>query len=141
MPAFSPVQRCAYVAFSGCERACCARSGIEKSKADVVSVVHVGEATLAKRVREFVLTASGGLTAEEFEARGREWDAEARAALSIGAPAPSADAGGCMHLGEPRQNPQTWTPSSSSRAASPTRGRPPACPAGCTVQPVARPLV
>ena len=64
-----------------------------------MNVVHVGEATLAKRVREFVLTASGSLTVEEFEARAREWDTEARATLSIGAPAPAASAGGCVHLG------------------------------------------
>ena len=77
----------------------CVRAGIEKSKADVVNVVHIGEGTLAKRVKEFVLTSSGGLTVEEFEARSREWDTEARATLSIGAPAPSAR-GSCTHLGE-----------------------------------------
>ena len=96
---------------SGCG---CARAGIEKSKADVVNVVHVGEATLAKRVREFVLTASGSLTVEEFEARSREWDTEARATLSIGAPAPSASSGGCMHLGEA----QARAPSCRPRADS-----------------------
>ena len=42
-------------------------AGIEKNRQDVIGVVHVGEATLLKRVKEFALTASSDLTAEDFE--------------------------------------------------------------------------
>lgn len=35
----------------------------------MVSVVHVGEATLAKRLTEFTATGAGDLTADEFQVR------------------------------------------------------------------------
>ncbi|EIE20930.1 cyclin-like protein [Coccomyxa subellipsoidea C-169] len=75
--------------------------GVEKSKRDVVNIVHVGEATLAKRVKEFALTTSGDLTIEEFEDEGRALEAQHRKELqlnTIGAPAPAHTKGGCQHL-------------------------------------------
>ncbi|BDA42484.1 probable transcription factor IIIB 90 kDa subunit at N-terminal half [Coccomyxa sp. Obi] len=75
--------------------------GIEKSKRDVVNIVHVGEATLAKRVKEFALTTSGDLTVEEFEDQIKELEAQTKKELqlnTIGAPAPAHIQGGCPHL-------------------------------------------
>eukprot|EP00249_Psilotum_nudum_P013176 c24196_g1_i1 orf=436-1803(+) len=46
--------------------------GFECTKTDVVSVVHICESTLKKRLIEFENTESGGLTAEEFEVRAKE---------------------------------------------------------------------
>ncbi|CAL9119704.1 unnamed protein product [Musa textilis] len=50
--------------------------GLKYSKIDVVSVVHVCEATLTKRLIEFENTESGSLTIEEFLARADELNAE-----------------------------------------------------------------
>lgn len=79
-----------------------ATAGCEKSKRDVVNIVHVGEATLAKRVKEFALTTSGDLTVEEFEDEVRALEAQHKKELqlnTIGAPAPAHTTGGCSHLG------------------------------------------
>ncbi len=86
------------------ERKMTAGAGVEKSKRDVVNIVHVGEATLAKRVKEFALTTSGDLTIEEFEDEGRALEAQHRKELqlnTIGAPAPAHTKGGCQHLSAP----------------------------------------
>lgn len=69
-----------------------------------MNIVHVGEATLAKRVKEFALTTSGDLTVEEFEAEIKELEAQTKKELqlnTIGAPAPAHIHGGCPHLGPP----------------------------------------
>ena len=44
-----------------------APAGFDKSKRDVVAVVHIGQSTLSKRVDEFASTAAAELTVEEFE--------------------------------------------------------------------------
>ncbi|KAK9803483.1 hypothetical protein WJX73_006996 [Symbiochloris irregularis] len=41
--------------------------GLNKTKREVVAVVHIGEGTLSKRVEEFAGTSAGALTVEEFE--------------------------------------------------------------------------
>lgn len=67
-----------------------------------MNIVHVGEATLAKRVKEFALTTSGDLTVEEFEDQIKELEAQTKKELqlnTIGAPAPAHIQGGCPHLG------------------------------------------
>mmetsp|Transcript_6518 Transcript_6518/g.24218 ORF Transcript_6518/g.24218 Transcript_6518/m.24218 type:complete len:509 (+) Transcript_6518:688-2214(+) len=48
--------------------------GFERSKRDVVSVVHVCEATLRKRLTEFERTDASGLTVEEFDSRALEYE-------------------------------------------------------------------
>eukprot|EP00850_Spirogloea_muscicola_P009310 SM000052S17702 [mRNA] locus=s52:242201:246552:+ [translate_table: standard] len=53
--------------------------GFERSKRDVVSVVHVCEATLKKRLTEFESTESGSLTAEEFDKKAKEYECQQRA--------------------------------------------------------------
>ncbi|XP_043695410.1 transcription factor IIIB 60 kDa subunit isoform X2 [Telopea speciosissima] len=50
--------------------------GLRYSKSDVVSVVHICEATLTKRLIEFENTASGGLTIEEFNMKAEELENE-----------------------------------------------------------------
>lgn len=55
--------------------------GFERSKADVVSVVHICEATLKKRLVEFEQTESGSLTAEEFDTKAKEIDLHIRIGL------------------------------------------------------------
>ena len=57
--------------------------GYERSKRDVVAVVHVGEATLRKRVTEFENTPSASLSIEEFDARAKDYEKE-QAALADG---------------------------------------------------------
>eukprot|EP00250_Pteridium_aquilinum_P019302 c24385_g2_i1 orf=141-2372(+) len=47
--------------------------GFECTKTDVVSVVHICESTLTRRLIEFENTESGSLTAEEFETRAEEF--------------------------------------------------------------------
>jgi transcription factor IIIB subunit 2 len=82
-------------------------AGFEKSKKEVVGVVHVGEATLAKRVKEFALTSSGDLTLQEFEDQVRQLEGQQKKTLqltSIGAPAPSDTRIGCQHMGAPYPN-------------------------------------
>ena len=48
--------------------------GFERSKRDVVSVVHICEATLRKRLTEFEKTDASGLTVEEFDSRAAEYE-------------------------------------------------------------------
>lgn len=50
--------------------------GFGCTKADVVSIVHICEATLTKRLIEFENTDSGSLTIEEFENKAKELEAE-----------------------------------------------------------------
>ncbi|BBM98857.1 transcription factor IIIB 90 kDa subunit [Marchantia polymorpha subsp. ruderalis] len=55
--------------------------GFERSKTDVVSVVHICEATLKKRLVEFESTESGSLTAEEFDVKALEMEVQMKAAV------------------------------------------------------------
>mgnify|MGYP006131690415 CR=1 FL=1 len=55
--------------------------GYERSKRDVVAVVHVGEATLRKRVTEFENTKAATLSVDEFDAKAKEFEKE-QAALA-----------------------------------------------------------
>jgi transcription factor IIIB subunit 2 len=81
--------------------------GAPRSKEEVVAVVHVGVATLAKRLAEFEATPAGALTAEEFDARAIAAERAAEAALAAlpapGSAAALALAGAltCMHAGTP----------------------------------------
>ncbi|OVA11333.1 Transcription factor TFIIB [Macleaya cordata] len=50
--------------------------GLRHSKADIVSVVHICEATLTKRLIEFENTESGSLTIEEFNMKADELERE-----------------------------------------------------------------
>ncbi|WOL01895.1 transcription factor IIIB [Canna indica] len=50
--------------------------GLNYSKSDIVSVVHICETTLTRRLIEFENTESGSLTIEEFLARADEMNAE-----------------------------------------------------------------
>lgn len=50
--------------------------GFGCTKADVVSIVHICEGTLTKRLIEFENTDSGSLTIEEFESKAKELEAE-----------------------------------------------------------------
>ena len=80
-------------------------AGIEKNRQDVVGVVHVGEATLLKRVKEFALTASSNLTAENFEnqiVQLQEQHKKSAQLLALKSKAPSEDGVaqvGCLHIG------------------------------------------
>ena len=79
-------------------------AGIEKNRQDVIGVVHVGEATLLKRVKEFALTASSDLTAEDFEEHITRLEEQSRKscqpqALANAAPQEdSIDHIGCEHV-------------------------------------------
>jgi transcription factor IIIB subunit 2 len=42
-------------------------TGFERSKRQVIAVVHIGEQTLHKRVMEFANTTSADLLADDFE--------------------------------------------------------------------------
>ena len=48
--------------------------GFERTKRDVVGVVHVGEGTLKKRLGEFGLTPSAKLTLDEFNAQAAQYE-------------------------------------------------------------------
>ncbi|KAK6928003.1 Brf1, TBP-binding domain [Dillenia turbinata] len=54
----------------------CLSHGINCSKSDVISVVHICEATLTKRLIEFENTDSGSSTIEEFNIRAEELERE-----------------------------------------------------------------
>ena len=58
--------------------------GYERSKRDVVAVVHVGEATLRKRVTEFENTPSAQLSIDEFDARAKDYEKEQAALADSG---------------------------------------------------------
>ena len=81
-------------------------AGIEKNRQDVVGVVHVGEATLLKRVKEFALTASSNLTAEDFERQVVQLEEQHKkqsqqlALSSTGTAEASAAQVGCLHVGK-----------------------------------------
>lgn len=82
-------------------------AGIEKNKQDVVGVVHVGEATLLKRVKEFAMTANSNLTAEDFEQQVVQLEEQQKKsgqqlALSGTGPAENSAAAqvGCEHASE-----------------------------------------
>ncbi|KAK9835222.1 hypothetical protein WJX81_006819 [Elliptochloris bilobata] len=75
--------------------------GFEKSKRDVMAVVHIGEATLSRRVSEFASTPSAELSSKDFEERGRELEAaESRAleAYAIAAEELSDGRPSCSHI-------------------------------------------
>ena len=59
--------------------------GFSPSKSDVVAVVHVGEATLKKRLSEFENTPSAALTAEEFDSQARLFEIEEESNRSLAA--------------------------------------------------------
>ena len=59
--------------------------GFSPSKRDVVAVVHVGEATLKKRLSEFENTPSAALTAEEFDSQARLFEIEEESNRSLAA--------------------------------------------------------
>ncbi|KAL2650892.1 hypothetical protein R1flu_019020 [Riccia fluitans] len=59
--------------------------GFERSKSDVVSVVHICEATLKQRLLEFESTESGSLTAEEFDTKGLEMESQMKTAVETAA--------------------------------------------------------
>jgi hypothetical protein len=71
----------------------------------VVGVVHIGEHTLSKRLYEFSSTSASAYTADEFDARAREIEAQESAALEAAQPAEAPvgllEGGGCEHLREP----------------------------------------
>lgn len=81
-------------------------AGIEKNRQDVVGVVHVGEATLLKRVKEFALTASSNLTAENFERQVVQLEEQHKkqsqqlALSNTGTAEASAAQVGCLHVGK-----------------------------------------
>ena len=47
----------------------CPRAGFERTKQDVIRVVHIGASTLAKRVNEFAGTSASEYTRDDFEVR------------------------------------------------------------------------
>jgi len=58
--------------------------GFERTKRDVVGVVHVGEGTLKKRLGEFGLTASAKLTLDEFNNQATQYEETHRQMLMGG---------------------------------------------------------
>ena len=68
-------------------------------------MVHVGEATLLKRVKEFALTASSNLTAENFENQVVQLQEQARKSsqqLALRGTALAEEGAaqvGCLHIG------------------------------------------
>lgn len=46
------------------------RAGFERTKRDVIRVVHIGASTLAKRVSEFAGTSASEYTVDDFEVSG-----------------------------------------------------------------------
>ena len=48
--------------------------GFDRSKSDVVSIVHIGEQTLKKRITEFSSTPAALLSMEEFEAQAQKYE-------------------------------------------------------------------
>lgn len=78
--------------------------GLEFTRREIVSKIHIGEATLAKRVSEFATTSAGTLTIEEFDTRSREIEAEQTALLEAAAhPIEDNSEPGChcIHIGKP----------------------------------------
>lgn len=79
-------------------------AGLEFTRREIVAKIHIGEATLAKRVTEFATTAAGDLTLEEFDQRGRALEDEQMALLESTQPTEEAATSGCccIHIGVPR---------------------------------------
>ena len=72
--------------------------GFSPSKRDVVSVVHIGEATLKKRLTEFENTPSAALSVEEFDAQARTFEIEEEANQKVlSLPESSMSVLSCMH--------------------------------------------
>ena len=76
-------------------------AGLEFTRREIVAKIHIGEATLAKRVTEFATTAAGELTLEEFDQRGRALETEQMALLESTQPSEEEAAPGCrcIHIG------------------------------------------
>ncbi|KAL4445344.1 hypothetical protein ABPG77_011169 [Micractinium sp. CCAP 211/92] len=76
--------------------------GFERSIRDVVSVVHIGEHTLSKRLHEFSSTSASMYTAEEFEERAKQIEHEEQERLDNALPAAQPvgllESAGCEHL-------------------------------------------
>ena len=75
--------------------------GLEFTRREIVAKIHIGEATLAKRVTEFATTAAGDLTLEEFDQRGLALESEQMALLESTQPTEEEAAPGCscIHIG------------------------------------------
>ena len=72
--------------------------GFSPSKRDVVAVVHVGEATLKKRLTEFENTPSAALSVEEFDAQARTFEQEEEANQNLlSLPESSMSVLSCVH--------------------------------------------
>ncbi|KAL0050009.1 hypothetical protein WJX82_002680 [Trebouxia sp. C0006] len=69
--------------------------GMEFTQREIVARIHIGEATLAKRVSEFATTAAGDLTVDEFDVRGREIENEQMALLENTQPSQEESVSGC----------------------------------------------
>jgi len=82
--------------------ACPSLAGMEFTRREIVARIHIGEATLAKRVSEFATTAAGDLTLDEFDVRGREIENEQMALLENTQPSQEESVSGCrcIHIGE-----------------------------------------
>lgn len=78
-------------------------AGLEFTRREIVAKIHIGEATLAKRVTEFATTAAGELTLEEFDQRGRALENEQMALLESTQPSEEGSTPGCccIHIGAP----------------------------------------
>ena len=75
---------------------------MEFTRREIVARIHIGEATLAKRVSEFATTAAGDLTLDEFDVRGREIENEQMALLENTQPSQEESVSGCrcIHIGD-----------------------------------------
>ena len=75
---------------------------MEFTSREIVARIHIGEATLAKRVNEFATTAAGELTYDEFDTRGREIESAQIAMLEKSQPSEEETVPGlrCIHIGE-----------------------------------------
>ena len=75
---------------------------MEFTSREIVARIHIGEATLAKRVNEFATTAAGELTYDEFDTRGQEIESAQLAMLGKSQPSEEATVPGsrCIHIGE-----------------------------------------
>ena len=76
----------------------CHIHGFSPSKRDVVAVVHVGEATLKKRLSEFENTPSAALSVDEFDMQARTYEIEEEANRTLQAlPSSSMSVLSCVH--------------------------------------------
>ncbi|KAK9838597.1 hypothetical protein WJX84_010152 [Apatococcus fuscideae] len=80
----------------------CQVHGFDRTKREIISVVHVGEATLSKRVHEFTHTASGQLTADEFAKHVKQVDGQTTKELQAMEPSKNEESFGegecCDHV-------------------------------------------